>query len=106
MMEAPWPGNVRELENEVRRMVYRCPPNQALDSRLLSESVVSPAPDLELGSIDPATDLSLERHTAELERKLITLALARTGGNISRAARLLGLSRNGLKTRMRRYGIE
>ncbi len=106
LMEAPWPGNVRELEHEVRRLVYLCPPNQAIDSSLLSESVLSPTLELDTTTLDPALDLSIEHHTAKIERKLITLALARTRGNISRAARLLGLSRNGLKSRMVRYGIE
>ena len=105
LTEAPWPGNVRELEHEVRRLVYLCPPNQAIDSSLLSESVLSPTLDFGSLPLDSGAGLNLEHHTAVVERKLITLALTRTRGNRSKAAKLLGISRNGLALKMNRLGI-
>ncbi len=106
LTEAPWLGNVRELEHEVRRLVYLCPPGQAIDSTLLSPEVAYPAAGLDLGSLGLEGDLSLEPRVAELERKLISIALARTRGNRSKAAKLLGISRNGLALKMDRLGIE
>jgi len=106
MMEAAWPGNVRELEHEARRLVYLCAPNQAIDSGMLSDSVLSPTAVLDATGLGETSDLSIECHVAEVERQLINLALTGTRGNISRAARLLGSSRNGLKNRMARHGIE
>lgn len=106
LAEAPWPGNVRELEHEVRRLVYLCPPNQAIDSSMLSESVLSPTIRMDLDQLDFSSDLGLESRIADLERKLIALALARTKGNRSKAAKLLGISRNGLALKIDRLGLE
>ena len=102
---APWPGNVRELEHEVRRLVYLCPENQAIDSTLLSASVLYPSLDEHLAELDLASDLDLDTATAALERKLIAAALARTKNNRSKAAQLLGISRNGLALKMDRLGM-
>ncbi len=93
----PWPGNIRELENEVQRWV------------VLAQGRVEPA-DLSLhiqgsgdeNGLDP-DDLSLKPRVERLERDLITRALARCGGNQTRAAELLGLSRYGLQKKIRRY---
>jgi len=106
LQKASWPGNVRELEHEVRRMVYLCHPNQAIDSTAISAHVLASTLHTVETDLADILDLTLETHTAELERRLITLALSRAQGNITHAAKLLGLSRNGLKKRMTRYGIE
>jgi DNA-binding NtrC family response regulator len=55
---------------------------------------------------EPSLGLSLEAHVERLERRLIREALERSGGNRSEAARLLGISRNGLALKMDRLGIE
>ncbi len=102
---APWPGNVRELEHEVRRLVYLCPENQAIDSTMLSASVLYPSLDDHLAELDLASDLDLDAATAAIERKLIAAALARTKNNRSKAAQLLGISRNGLALKMDRLGM-
>jgi transcriptional regulator with PAS, ATPase and Fis domain len=108
-----WPGNIRELEHEVRRLVYLCPEGQAIDSRMLSEHVVAPVhgegPDGSDGAGDGRTGLltlELMPNVERLERRLIKEALARAGGNRTQAARLLGVSRNGLAIKMERLGIE
>ncbi len=107
-----WPGNIRELEHEIRRLVYLCPEGQAIESRMLSEHVVAPPRD---GSDDgsgsgegrgPTGTLELQPNIERLERRLIKEALARAGGNRTQAARLLGVSRNGLAIKMERLGIE
>ena len=103
---APWPGNVRELEHEVRRLVYLCPDGQTIDSTMVSPAILYPSVDQHLEQLDLTSDLDLETATAALERRLIAAALARTRGNRSRAAKLLGISRNGLALKMDRLGID
>jgi transcriptional regulator with PAS, ATPase and Fis domain len=102
LVEYPWPGNVRELEHEVRRLVYLCPAGQAVDSTMLSAHVVS---DMGPGASPRAETLELEANVGALEARLIREALERSGGNRSQAARLLGISRNGLAIKMERLGI-
>lgn len=103
----PWPGNVRELEHEIRRLVYLCPHEQAIDSDMLSRHILAPStrPSLDLDDVDD-DDLDLEKHIETLERHLIRKALAKTGGNQSGAARLLKVSRNGLAKRLKRLDID
>jgi DNA-binding NtrC family response regulator len=88
-----WPGNVRELDHAVERAV------------LMSSGATIRAADLGLTSPSDKTprieDMSLE----EVESLLIRKALARFGGNVSRAAEALGLSRSALYRRIQRYGL-
>ena len=102
---APWPGNVRELEHEVRRLVYLCPENQAIDSTMLSPAILHQSVQQQLDDFDVAGDLDLDSAVAGLEGKMIAAALARTKGNRSKAAKLLGISRNGLALKMDRLGL-
>jgi two-component system nitrogen regulation response regulator GlnG len=97
-----WPGNIRELEHEVRRLAYLCPAGEPIDSRMLSESVLLGK---DRDSSAPPSSLKLDANIAHLERKLIQAALLRTGGRRSPAARLLGISRNGLAMKMERLGL-
>ena len=104
LQEYDWPGNVRELEHEVRRLVSLCPDGQPFESGMLSAHILAPpaiAP-----AEEPSLGLSLEAHVERLERRLIREALERSGGNRSEAARLLGISRNGLALKMDRLGLE
>jgi two-component system, NtrC family, response regulator len=97
-----WPGNVRELAHEVRRLVYLCPEGQPIDSTMLSPAIAAAAPPApEDGA---AGTLELEPRLRELERRLVEEALAR-GGSRTRAAELLGISRNGLALKLERLGL-
>ncbi len=88
-----WPGNVRELSHVVERAV--------LLARESSISVV----DLSLPADSPYSN-PLEMMTLEeAEGVLIGKALSRTGGNVSQAARSLGLSRTALYRRMEKLGL-
>jgi transcriptional regulator with GAF, ATPase, and Fis domain len=96
-----WPGNVRELEHEVRRLAYLCGDGQAVDCGLLSEHVLG-SPDEEQTRKAPLASLALEPNLEQLERQLIRTALASAGGKRAAAARMLGISRNGLAMKMER----
>ncbi len=98
----PWPGNVRELEHEVRRLVHRTPSGQAIDSTRLSPGVATG------GELESPPDLDgrgLRERMDSLEESLIRSALAQSGGNQTRAAELLQVSRGSLIKRMKRLAI-
>lgn len=105
LVEAPWEGNVRELAHEVRRLVYLCQPGAAIESTLLSEHVLFPTLKIDTSALEQAGDLRIDAQLEALERRLVTIALSRALGNRSKAARLLGISRNGLAMKMERLGI-
>lgn len=90
----PWPGNLRELRHAMQRAAVMAGPRPMIEPMDLGLAEVS-APDGE----------SLEAQVEALERRLITGALAAEGGNRSRAAKRLGLSRQGLLNKLERYGI-
>ena len=98
-----WPGNVRELEHEAGRLVALCPQGEAIDSTMISPDILGGEP--AHGTAAPADTLELEKNVDALERRLISQALAQVGGNRTRAAKLLGVSRNGLAIKMERLGL-
>jgi transcriptional regulator with PAS, ATPase and Fis domain len=100
LLEHAYPGNVRELENLVERVVITAGPEPIGAEHLppLSERGVAPGG---LTVDIPPGGLVLE----DLEKALIQKAIARAQGNKSQAARLLGLTRRTLYSRMERYGL-
>jgi transcriptional regulator with PAS, ATPase and Fis domain len=92
-----WPGNVRELQNVMAGLAVSAPARGQVKSSLLPPIVLGPA-------VAPNTHLAEARD--QFERRFIELALARAGGRRTRAARELGLSRQGLLKMMARLGIE
>jgi len=98
-----WPGNVRELENEIRRLSALWA-GERVGVPELSESIRAA---LLAEDARPLANgrRGLHAAVAALERRLIADCLVRMGGNKSRVARDLGLSRQGLAKKMRRYGI-
>ncbi|MFW6161448.1 MAG: sigma-54-dependent transcriptional regulator [Planctomycetota bacterium] len=96
-----WPGNVRELENCIERAVVMAQ-GQAIeaDDIALYPEVTSSSEQ------DVAAELVKEGFSVEdFERQLIMASLKKTGGNQSRAAELLGLSRRTLQYRIEKYDI-
>lgn len=91
-----WPGNVRELENRVKRAVIMA------DGKLVS------ADDLDLGDTDEADAqlLNLKSAREQADRKVIRHALARSEGNISNTAKLLGISRPTLYDLLKQYDLQ
>lgn len=98
-----YPGNLPELENIIRRLVYLCPEGRPIDESMLSEEVRL----AKVEGLHPEVDgdLRLDRLVANCERAAIREALRRSDGNRSAAARLLGLSRNGLAMKAKRLGL-
>ena len=122
-----WPGNVRELENVVRRLVA-LHANETLTSLIVEQELSSSEPPRSPSGDDSSGDLSeaVERHLAryfssfgqdlpppglydriirDVEKPLLSAALAATRGNQIKAAELLGLNRNTLRARIRDLNI-
>lgn len=90
-----WPGNVRELENRIKRAVV-----------MAQGPLLQPA-DLELPGVQqPTAFITLRQARSQLEKTLIRQALARTNGNVTRAAEELGISRQALHESMHKYGLD
>ncbi|OYT87626.1 MAG: sigma-54-dependent Fis family transcriptional regulator [Burkholderiales bacterium PBB6] len=111
LLRHTWPGNVRELRNAmeqaalmahehvvgVRELAFiQAMAPAAPEGPAASAATVSPE-----GATEPGDDLNLQR----AERRLIDTAMARTAGNVTRAARLLGVSRDTLRYRLERLGL-
>jgi DNA-binding NtrC family response regulator len=88
-----WPGNVRELDHAVERSV------------LMTQGPLVRREDLALQSHAAATPSIEELTLEEVERLLIQKALDRYGGNVSQAARALGLSRSAMYRRLQQHGL-
>ncbi|BET59593.1 sigma-54 dependent transcriptional regulator [Geobacter sp. 60473] len=111
-----WPGNVRELRNSVERAMmlepsrtlrlgsftddFQCGGGATESSPVPAGSIASDAP----GTLSirlPSDGLSIE----EVEKQLIILALERTGGNQTKAAQYLKMTRDTLRYRMKKFGL-
>lgn len=88
-----WPGNVRELENRVKRAV------------IMADSARIRAADLDLEEDCEKAPLNLREARETADRQAIRQALARSGGNVSSAAKQLGISRPTLYDLMKQYDI-
>lgn len=93
-----WPGNVRELENRMKRAVIMA------DGKLVTAADL----DLEGGDDDDADadQINLKAVRDAADRKAIRRAIARTDGNISNAAKLLGISRPTLYDLIKQHGLQ
>jgi len=99
-----WPGNIRELQNAIERALITCEGTLVTAAHLaISLPSEQTTPPRQPEPARPAAD-SVDLH--ELERRAIVDALERTHGHKARAARLLGLTRFQLYSRLKRYGIE
>jgi two-component system, NtrC family, response regulator len=91
-----WPGNVRELQNKIKRAIV-----------IADGPFIGPAElelDLPNGSTNSAGS-TLKEARAAIEREVLANALQENGGNISKTARALGISRPTLYDLMSRYGL-
>jgi len=91
-----WPGNVRELENCIRRAVIMADGNQITAADL----------GLAAGEDDDLAFLNLRAVRDEAEKRAVITVLARTNGNIVKAAEILGVSRPTLYDIMHKFGLK
>jgi two-component system NtrC family response regulator len=92
----PWPGNVRELENRVKR------------AAIMADGKLVTADDLDLDNAEGSEPeaLNLKSAREQADRRMIRHALARSEGNISNTAKLLGISRPTLYDLLRQYDLQ
>jgi len=113
LMVSDWPGNVRQLCNEIQRTVARAEDGTVITpeqlspelKRTASPTTPSAASIASMSSSTLQTAGTLADALADVERRMIADALRRHGGNISRAARELGLTRRGLYLKLERHDL-
>jgi DNA-binding NtrC family response regulator len=99
LLEYPWPGNVRELENVMERAVVLC-----AGATITRDVVALP----EKKWLPPSADADrpLKDTLDEAEKAIILATLKRNEGNVQATARVLGLNRTTLYSKMKKHGIE
>ena len=102
LMGYSWPGNVRELENVIERAILLAK-YQWITPEELPSSITS---NMGASSTDPEDTLSIKKASKQLEHNLIRKVLKLTGGNRTKAARILEISRPMLISKIKDYQIE
>lgn len=107
-----WPGNVRELENTVERAVILCSGEYVTSQNLPGELLHIPGPAIKKEACEQASSPSVLAEFPEegisledVEKALINKALEKSGGNQTKAARLLGITRSALIYRMEKHNL-
>ena len=93
LTEGRWSGNVRELQNVIEKAV------------ILSEGRELTAKDIQLESVAKPVGTTIKAVSEAEEERLVREAIARTDGNISAAAKMLGVSRPTLYAKLKKYGL-
>lgn len=101
LMEYDWPGNIRELQNVIERaVIVGKEPHLNLSNFIISQVRLSSAHQSTIPVEIEASSIG------EIEYKTMKEALLKSGGNITKAARMLGIARNTLYRRMKKYHIK
>ncbi|HOX05984.1 MAG TPA: sigma-54 dependent transcriptional regulator [Planctomycetota bacterium] len=109
-----WPGNVRELENTIERAVALTRSDRLTVEDLAATSnplraAPASAPTASQTRTDPIATppagMNLDEHLAAIEKDFILKALASTGGNMTEAAKLLGMTFRAIRYKVRKYGL-
>ena len=102
-----WPGNIREMENLLERMIL-----MAKGKVLMFEDIPAEIRERVVSTPRPALDVQagqfkefIRSQTGEVERQMIVRSLEECGGNVTKAAQQLGLSRKGLQLKMIKYNL-
>ncbi|MEN8205556.1 MAG: sigma-54 dependent transcriptional regulator [Pseudomonadota bacterium] len=103
-----WPGNVRELRNCIEQAVLMAQ-DTVIESKYLALRSIMPLGSEDTTSGEQATAIKLPGSGFDLEAmefQLVQQALEKTHGNVTKAAKLLGLTRDTLRYRMEKHGIK
>lgn len=101
LLEHPWYGNIRELQHVVEKAVILSDGNELQGDMLQLTSVASPAE-----PVAGHTEAEAPFHTLdEMERSMVKRAIDQCEGNLSQAAAMLGITRQTLYNKMKRYGL-
>lgn len=113
LMNFDWPGNVRQLKNVVERLVIMSDKSQ-VDQKLLYDnlgirqednSTDVPIPK-NLDELKTAKKLFLENYFSKTETSFLKEALLKTDGNITKAAKMVGMQRSNFSALMKKYNIK
>ena len=96
-----WPGNIRELKNVIERAMIMAGSGDIRPEHLQLSGAPEPAPALDAPVPGYSMDMSLE----QLEKAHIKNVLDKTGGNITHASKVLGISRYTLREKLKKYGL-
>ena len=100
-----WPGNVRQLRNTIERAMILNPTAVVLRPEHFGPELGQAAGSHQALAVSPGADEGGNIQLGEQERQLIVKALEKSGGNQSKAARILGISRDQLRYRIRKHGL-
>jgi len=122
LMNYPWPGNIRELENALKRAIIICKWKEILPKDLPTRIVSGKESETQIKrgliqDLGPLMDKLFQKiilvvknnypldAISILEKELIEKAIRKTSGNKAQAASLLGINRNTLRNKMKRYDM-
>lgn len=113
LLSHPWPGNVRELRNVIERATLLSERSSIQQAHLADAEPpaqasglgAAPAHESKISAAEPPLGRALKADIEQLERERIIDAMRRCGGNQTRAAELLGLSRRALLNRLDAYAL-
>ena len=110
LQEYDWPGNVRELENIIQRHVALCEGDLIETIALNSKAPKFQCAVAEMrmkseGNVIPEEGLDLEGELERFEKERLREALLRTGGNLTNAAKLLGMSYRSIRYRVKKLKV-
>jgi DNA-binding NtrC family response regulator len=102
-----WPGNIRELENLAERLVLMAKGDQIDMGDVPAELIEAVEAKIHTSASDEKKSIKdlIREKTEDIEKQMIVKVLEECEGNISKAARQLGLSRRGLHLKLAKYNL-
>ena len=105
LLNYSWPGNIRELENAIERACVTSR-GAMIEMHNLPPDLVNPSASKALVDLDKPLAMLLKENLAQIEEQYIRKALQKTQGHIGRCARICGLSRRTITTKIAEYGLD